>query len=313
MPNKACAFIPPCAVGIIAPASAPRNEKSLSKGLENLRSAGFEPRFARADFPEYGYLAGNDSERLHELNQFLESDSVDALICVRGGYGSLRLLDHLDFEAARLNPKLLVGYSDITALHLALFKHAGWVGISGPMVAVDWPEPEASNCAQFLHLVSGDFTAGGLDSEGHPLSALFPGHALGTLLGGNLSLIVRLIGTPHLPDLCGAILFVEEIGETPYRIDGLLAQMQLAGILQELGGIVLGGFTDSDVESGKSSLSLEEVFSHYFEPLGIPVATGLRYGHIPKKVAVPIGIQAELIVGRDAAQLVMLESPVRSS
>ena len=118
---------------------------------------------------------------------------------------------------------MLVGYSDITALHLALFKHAGWVGISGPMVAVEWPNPEEANCEQFLRLISGSLSNGSLDSVEHPLSSLFNGKVSGTLLGGNLSLIAKMCGSEHLPDLSGSILFLEDIGESPYRIDDIVA------------------------------------------------------------------------------------------
>jgi muramoyltetrapeptide carboxypeptidase len=311
MIRKAEAIQPPCSAGIIAPASAPRTLESLQKGLLNLESAGFKPVFHRTDFHSHGFLAGTDKERLDEFNSFLNSREVDTLFCVRGGYGCLRLLDDIDYEAARAHPKTLVGYSDITALHLALFKHAGWVGISGPMVAVEWPDPEASNCHQFLDLISGRLRHGSLDAAEFPLTPVYSGSAEGTLLGGNLSLITKLCGTPHLPDMTGAILFLEEIGEIPYRIDGLLAQLKLNGILERLGGIVLGGFTEAEPKPGKPTLELDEVFKDYFAGLNIPVAKDLRYGHFPAKVAIPIGVQASLVCVDGRAELQILESAVQ--
>jgi muramoyltetrapeptide carboxypeptidase len=310
MVRKALASILPCSVGIIAPASAPRTPESLESGLSNLRLAGFQPCFKRSAFTPHGFLAGTDQERLNELNAFLNTTEVNALFCVRGGYGTLRLLDGVDYAAARKHPKTLVGYSDITALQLALFKHAGWIGISGPMVAVEWPNPDESNCSQFIELISGRLAKGRLDSAEHPLISVYDGSARGTLLGGNLSLIAKMCGSRHLPDMTGAILFLEEIGESPYRIDGLLAQLRLSGILQDLSGIVLGGFTDAESLSGGSTLSLTEVFQEYFRDLGIPVASGLRYGHFPAKVSVPIGIQAELLCNDGQVRFNILEPVV---
>lgn len=239
----------------------------------------------------------------------MADDDVDALVCVRGGYGVLRILDQVDFSILADAPKLLVGYSDITALQLALFKHSGLVSISGPMVAVEWSNPHGLNCSQFMSLTGPGYAPGPLDPEQNQ-QTMIAGETEGLLLGGNLSLITRLIGSRHMPDLKGAILFLEEIGETPYRVDGLLAHLQLSGILDEVAGIVLGGFTESDVAPGKSSLTMQQVFEDYFGDLGIPVATGLRYGHFPEKVAVPIGVRARL-VAHDSGEAVLsiLESP----
>jgi len=273
--QKAPSLVSPAKVGIIAPASAPRDDHRYQDGLEGLRSVGLEPIFKRPSFEHEGYLAGTDEARLHEFNSFISDEEVETLICVRGGYGALRILDQIDFDTARQHPKLLVGYSDITALQLALFKHAGWTSISGPMVAVEWHDPAGLACSSFLTLSGPEQHSGPLDPDS-PLTTFVPGTAEGILLGGNLSLITRLIGTRHLPDLSGAILFLEEVGETPYRVDGLLAHLQLAGILDTLAGIVLGGFTESETESGKPTLTMEQVFEDYFGDLGIPVCTGLR-------------------------------------
>jgi len=313
MIQKAKSLNPPCKIGLIAPASAPRDEQRLSDGVAALHNAGFDVIIKRESFAPMGYLAGSDDVRLDELNGFLQDDQVNALICVRGGYGTLRILGQVDYEAARAHPKLLVGYSDITALQLALFKHAGWISVSGPMASIEWPEPDSLDCLHFLDLVSSSYEPGPIDPEGPGLTTLVAGDAEGRLLGGNLSLITRLIGTDFLPDMNGAILFLEEIGESPYRVDGLLAHLQLAGILDSLAGIVLGGFTDAEPDEGKPSLSLNEVFDDYFGDLGIPVATGLRYGHFPTKIAVPIGVRANLAASDHSAVLSILESPTENS
>jgi len=296
-------------VGVIAPASAPRADHSFAEGLDGLRSASFDVVLGRNEISGVGYLAGTDEERLTELNTMLGRDDLDALICVRGGYGVLRILDYVDFDAARALPKLIVGYSDITALQLALWTHARLPSISGPMVAVEWHDPDGMNCAHFRSMASSTMPAGSLDPN-RTLRTMVAGSADGTLIGGNLTLISRLCGTRHCPDFDGTILFLEEIGEIPYRVDGLLAQLELAGILDGLAGVVLGAFTEDGQDPSKPTLSLPDIFEDYFGGLGIPVATGLQYGHIHDKVAVPIGVQARLSCTASGASLEVLESPV---
>ena len=297
-------------MGIIAPASAPLDETDLQTGLQSLSEAGFETVLFRPAFEPYGFLAGNDDDRAEELNRALTGDGPDALICVRGGYGALRILDRIDYEAARRRPRLLVGYSDITALQLALLARAGWTSVSGPMIAVDWKEPVPESIEQFLALASGRHYGDLGGPSGEQLGALVPGLAEGRLVGGNLTLITRLVGTEYLPELDGAILFLEEVGEPPYRVDGMLAQLRLAGILDRLGGVVLGGFTDADPQPGRPSLHLEQVFDDYLGELGIPVAKDLAYGHFPVKSAIPVGVRARLEVSSERASLTLLESVV---
>ncbi|NNF03433.1 MAG: LD-carboxypeptidase [Rhodothermales bacterium] len=308
--RKPPALSPPGPIGIIAPASAPLDEADLTKGLRHLSDAGFETVLFRPDFEPYGFLAGDDDARADELARAFSDESADVLVCVRGGYGSLRLLDRIDYVAAGHRPKLLIGYSDITALQLALLARSGWTSISGPMVAVDWKNPHPASIEQFVALASGRHGADLAGPSGQPLIPLARGSAEGRLIGGNLSLITRLLGTPYLPDLRGAILFLEEIGEPPYRVDGMFAQLHLAGLLGQLAGVVLGGFTDGDPKPGRPSLSFDQVFDHWFGRLGVPVATDLAYGHFPVKSAIPIGVRARLEVSSDRASLKLLETVV---
>jgi muramoyltetrapeptide carboxypeptidase len=223
----------------------------------------------------------------------------------------LRLLPHLDYEAASQHPKLLVGYSDITALHLALYQHAGWTGLSGPMVAVEWSEQDAASEHLFWSIAQGATPQPLLGPGGEQLQAMRPGSAEGVLLGGNLTLIAKLIGTPFLPDLEGALLFIEEIGEQPYRLDGLLAHLKLSGILDRLGGLIIGGLTDWEPEHDRPTLTPEEVLHDYLHDAPYPVATGLVYGHFPIKNTLPIGVRARIDVDATTATLSILESVVR--
>ncbi len=217
--------------------------------------------------------------RLGALNDALARDDLDAIVCLRGGYGLLRILDRIDYAAARAHPKLVVGYSDVTALHLALW------GRGGPdrRLRPDGRQRlgaglDAETEADFWRVVGGD---AGYDVRGPGGEALVPlatGEAEGVLLGGNLALVTALLGTPYLPDLTGAILFVEDVGEAPYRIDGMLARLRLAGVLEQLGGLVFGMFTGAEVAPDRPTFTVDEVLAHYAPLVGGPVASraGLR-------------------------------------
>lgn len=304
------ALRPPGPIGLVAPSSAPRSPELLEQGIATLRARGFDVVRNAADAAPRGYLASPDPDRIAEFNAMLRRTDVDVVMCARGGYGALRLLDHLDWEAARAHPKLLVGYSDITALQLALYRKAGWASLSGPMVAVEWTDPDPRTERAFLDLARGGMPSPLRNPDGTPLSPLRTGSATGILLGGNLTMIARLIGTPYLPDLTGAILFFEDIGEAPYRIDALLAQLHLAGILSRLGGVVIGACTEADPPPGRPTLSLDEMFADWFSDAPYPVASGLLYGHFPLKATVPIGVRARLDVSSSSAQLHILEPVV---
>jgi muramoyltetrapeptide carboxypeptidase len=298
-------------IGIAAPASLPVDLLAIERGLETLRGRGFEVRVTRP-FERRGFFAGSDALRIAEMNAMLRDPDIRAIIAVRGGYGTLRLLPFLDYDAARANPKLVIGYSDITALQLALLTKAGLPSLSGPMVAVEWGEPDAPSEDLFWALSQGGGIGDMEHPGGEPLRAVRPGEAEGRLIGGNLSLITRLIGSPYLPDLDGAILFIEEVGEEPYRIDGMLAQLRLSGILERLSGLVIGGITEWEPEHDRPTLPLDEVLDDYIQMLDIPVASGLLYGHFPVKNTMPIGIRARLHVGDHRATLSLLEAVVET-
>jgi muramoyltetrapeptide carboxypeptidase len=300
-------------IAVIAPASAPVSQEKLEKGIAYLSSLGLRVETARSQFLRNGFLCGTDEERLQELNGFLRRPDVKALFCVRGGYGTLRLLPHIDYEAARQYPKLIVGYSDITALHLAFYAKTGLPGLSGLMVAVEWGDPDPPSERLFWEMVQGATPAPMIGPKGERLEPVRPGTAEGVLLGGNFTLVTRLIGTPYLPSLDGAILFIEEVSEQPYRLDGMLAQLKLSGILDRLSGLILGGFTEWEPPEGRPTLSLEEVFDFYTRDLPYPVASGLAYGHFPVKNPMPVGVRARLKVDGTSAELSILESVVQAS
>jgi len=233
------------------------------------------------------------------FNTALRRTDVRGIVCVRGGYGAMRLLPHLDYDAARRDPKLLVGYSDVTALHLALYREAGWLGLSGPVVT-EWAVADDAMLdatRTWMKTGHGPFDV----PDGSPLTSVAPGSASGPLLGGNLSVLTRLIGTPYLPDLTGAILVLEDVGEVPYRVDRMLSHLDLAGHLDGLGGVVLGDFSTGEIQS--PTLSLDDVFADYFQNRSYPVARGLVYGHCLPRVCLPVGAPVTLSVTADAATL----------
>ena len=293
---------------VVAPASPALDPADAEAGLAALRARGLAVEVVET--VPTGYLAGTDADRADALNRALGRDDLDAVVCLRGGYGLLRILDRVDYAAARARPKLVVGYSDVTALHLALWKEAGLPGLSGPMVASDWgPGLDAETEADFWRVAGGASGYAVRGPGGETLGTLREGEVEGVLLGGNLALTCALLGTPYLPDLTGAVLFVEDVGEAPYRIDGLLARLRLAGVLERLGGLVFGMFTGAEVAPGRPTFSVDEVLAHYARFVDGPVATGLVYGHVRRKSTLPVGVRARLTASASGAELRVL-SPV---
>ena len=308
MISKAKPIAPGSRIGVIAPASAPIDPTALKKGMRRIEALGFTPVLDRLVIVADGYLAGSDERRADELNRMIQRDDVDALFCVRGGYGCTRMLPLIDFDAATRNPKLLVGYSDITALHFALLKQSNWVGIQGPMVAVEWPEEDVASESLFWNLASHGWTGKLVGPANEQLSGLRTGFSEGMLIGGNLAVITALIGSPYMPDLEGAILYIEDVCEPPYRIDGYFSQLRNAGILESLGGLVVGGFTRWKADDDKPTLSYDEVVNHYASFVDGPVATGLTFGHFHPKNAMPVGTQGKLSVSDRDAVLTLTEA-----
>ncbi|NOY05474.1 MAG: LD-carboxypeptidase [Chlorobi bacterium] len=267
-------------LGIIAPASSPLKISDLEKGISFFCERGFKVKTGTTVSVEHGYLAGNDEQRVEALHTMFADKGVDAVICLRGGYGSARLLDKVDFKIIRKNAKLLVGYSDITALHMAFLAQADLPSLHGPMVAVECAKgmDQETERSLFRSLrnpyrkFSVRISAQGSDPGVH-----FSGIATGPLMGGNLAVLSSLVGTDYLPDFDGAILFLEETGEPVYRIDRMLNQLRLSGLLERIRGVLLGYF--SDIPKQHQDRSLAEVFSDYFASLNIPVLSGFPSGH----------------------------------
>lgn len=285
-------------------------EQRLSKGLHYLKERGYKIKLGKHVSDVHGYLAGQDADRVHDLNSMLCDPEVDAVFCTRGGYGTPRILPHIDYEVIKERPKILVGYSDITALQLAIFARTGLVTFSGPMVAVELGKGVAPFTeAHFWPLLTSANISLKMTARDGPLERLKPGRATGTLLGGNLAMVCSLLGTEYLPDLRGAILVIEEIGEEPYRLDRMLTQLKLAGVLAQAGGLVLGHFSGCEPSSGQPSLTVEEIVMNATAGLEIPVVAGLPYGHGEVKYTLPLGARACLDAETGVLEVTMDEYP----
>ena len=296
------ALTPQSRIAVAAPSSAALSRADAEAGVAALRARFAAVDAAQAFAAPHGYLAGPDAARADAFNALLRRDDLDGLVCLRGGFGLTRILDRIDYDALAARPKLVVGYSDVTALHLAAWARAGVPGLSGPMAAPDWgPGLDAETEAQFWALAGGAPSVEVVGPGGEALQPLRAGAAEGVLVGGNLALVASLVGTPFLPDLDGAILFLEDVGEAPYRLDGLLARLRLAGVLERLGGLVFGLFTDAEPPEGRPSFRADEVLAHYAACVAGPVARGLVYGHVRRKSTLPVGVRARLVVGEAAA------------
>jgi muramoyltetrapeptide carboxypeptidase len=275
--------------------------------VTRLRGAGYRVRAATNATSEYGYLAGPDSVRAAALNEAIADPEARAVLAVRGGYGILRILDRIDFTPLRQRPKVLLGYSDFTALLLAAHACTGIVGFHGPMPAVEMAGPDADFALAWLDRALAPEPLGPLPLE--PATAVVrPGTGSGPLLGGCLSLLAHLAGTPYLPSLDGAVLFWEEVGEPPYRIDRMLTQLRLAGHLSKLSAMIVGGLTDCGPHRPGASLTIEQILRDVLDGTDYPVVLGLPVGHIPRPITVPLGVRARVEASAATAALVVEEA-----
>ncbi len=295
-------------IGIVGPGS-PMIQERLNNGIKYLKQIGYNVKLGKHLNDEYGYLAGKDLDRASDINQMFADPEVQAIFCTRGGYGTPRLLDMINYDLIRKNPKIFVGYSDITALQLAIYAKTGVVTFSGPMAAVEMGKGiEPFTEEHFWSMMSGSAPAMELNGRDNSLKCLKSGRAEGRLLGGCLSLICSLMGTPYLPDFTDAILLSEEIGEEPYRIDRYLTQLKLSGILNQVNGIILGQFVDCAPESDAPSLTIEQIIQDLTTDINIPILAGIPYGHIDVKYTMPIGVP--ILLDSDNQIVELLDNPV---
>lgn len=289
-------------IALVAPASPGWMDGGIEKGIAYLESLGYRvvvgDSCRRDDFRATdGYLAGSDRDRASEINRFFADPEVNAIFCIRGGYGTLRIIPYLDLETIAHNPKLFVGYSDITVLHTILNQACGLVAFHGPMVITDMIgdfDPFSAG-SLFAALTDSSRTPTAENPGGFPITALRGGIAEGPLCGGNLTLVSALAGTAHQLDARGKILFLEDVDEEPYAVDRMLTQLKLCGTLDDCSGILLGDWNDClSKGSYRYSLTLEEVFRDILLPLGKPVLSGTRAGHCEPQLTLPLGIAVRI-------------------
>jgi muramoyltetrapeptide carboxypeptidase len=294
-------------VGIVAPASNIRRT-DLDAGCAALRRAGYRPFYNDSILDRDLYFAGSVERRVRELEEMFERDDIRAILCARGGYGANYLLNELDIEKIKSHPKIFVGYSDLTGLLTHFSDATGLVTFHGPMVAKDWAHEDG------VELTSWQSALSQANPWNVPLnrevSTLVEGEAEGMLYGGCLSILVASLGTPYRIKTEGKILFLEDLAAKPYQIDRMLMQLKIGGYLDAVRGIVFGQMLDC-VQSPNQDYSLQEVIMRIVDDLNVPVAYGLKSGHVTSgNITLPFGVRARLTVTNAQASLRILESAV---
>ena len=284
-------------IGLVSPASTPNDMQKLDNGIRYLEKNGYRVKLGENVGKSNGYLAGSDQERANDINTMFKDKSVKAIFCIRGGYGASRILDKLDYKIIKNNPKIFVGYSDITALQIAFLQKTGLITFAGPMVATDFSS-EISHYTEeyFWEIITSKKKLGRIEqSDKSKLPGISKGNASGRILGGNISVLSALIGTEYFPDLKNRILIFEDIDEPPYKIDRILNQFRLLKVFKLLNGIVLGRFVDCfEHDTSKKTLTLGEVMEFYLKDLNIPVLYSFPHGHIKDMITVPYGINIKM-------------------
>lgn len=282
-------------IGVISPASPQRDEQRLHAGVQYLKNQGFTVKLGDNALSRYGgYLAGTDEERAADIMTMFCDPSIQAVFCARGGYGTPRILSHLDYDLIARHPKIFVGFSDTTALQSALYTYAGLVTFSGAMPSVDMVEFDPWSEKVFWQALMSAEALGELQQP-TPIEPLIAGQARGRLMGGNLSMLASLCGTPFAPDWQDCILLCEDVGEEPYRVDRLFTQLCNAGVFDQIAGIAFGQFTDSSQRpTSVPQRSVQEICQEFAVMAQKPAIMNLQYGHTSQKWTLPIGVLAEI-------------------
>jgi muramoyltetrapeptide carboxypeptidase len=293
-------------VGIVAPASNVKRAE-LEAGCEALRRAGYEPFYLDSILDHDLYFAGSIPRRIREMEEMFARDDIRAILCARGGYGANYLLNQLDLSTIKSNPKIFIGYSDITSLLTHFLDSAGLVTFHGPMAAKDWSRDNGVDLASWESALS---QTAAWEAKHDGVIALADGEAEGTLYGGCLSLLVASLGTPYEIKTAGTVLFVEDVAAKPYQVDRMLMQLKLGGHLKNVRGIVFGEMIDC-WQSANQDYTLPEVIMRIVGDLNVPVAYGVTSGHVSSaNITLPFGVRSALSVGNGEVRLRILESAV---
>lgn len=288
-------------IGIISPASSPDDLTKINSGIQYLEKLGYRVEVGKNVGLQEGYLAGTDIERLNDLHDMFKNKHIKAIFSIRGGYGSGRLLDKIDYRLIRNNPKIFVGYSDINALQMAFYTKCGLITFAGPMVAVDFHEEVSPFTEEvFWRTITSNKKIGRVKNpRNEKIYVLTKGRAQGRLVGGNLSIFSSLIGTEYFPKIKDAVLLLEDVNEAPYRIDRMFNQLKLAKIFKQIKAVVLGHFVNCiETDTTKKTFTLNEVVIEYFQNMKIPVMYNLRHGHVKENITMPFGIKCVVNASR---------------
>jgi muramoyltetrapeptide carboxypeptidase len=283
-------------IGLISPASRLPKKNQYGEIIDQVKELGFQVKVGPNAKSRYGYLAGSDKQRAEDINTMFADDSVDAIMPFRGGWGSNRILDLIDYELIRENPKILVGFSDITSLLMAIYAKVGLVTFHGPVGKSEWTDYTTQH---FRNILGGqqpdslEIPENDLCKDCSELYVISPGKTTGKLLGGNLSVLAAMMGSEYLPNWENSILFLEDVGEDIYRIDRMLTQLKLNGVLDQISGFFFGQCVNCE-RSNPYSLTLEQVFDDHIKPLGIPAFSGAMFGHTENMLTLPVGIKAQI-------------------
>ncbi len=278
-------------VALVAPSGIVADPSQVDRAEENARSLGWTPVLGENVAALHGYLAGTDDLRARDFNRALNDDSIDAIWCVRGGYGAARLIPHIDWDALRSHPRPVIGFSDITALHAAIWRECGIVSFHGPTARGELSEFSRDS---LVRAVIEDVDSCGVAPDARPLRG---GKVRGRLAGGNLALVTSLMGTPWSVDFDGAILVLEDIDEAVYRVDRMFRQLLLSGELAKCAALVTGDFRPPEGETSANNRLIDEVILEAADEAGIPCLAGVPVGHIDDQWTLPLGATAELDVG----------------
>jgi muramoyltetrapeptide carboxypeptidase len=303
-------------VGLVTPATATYQQEELDIARESLEGLGLKVKIGQHVLDRHGSLGGLDKDRAADLNRFFADSSVKAILPTRGGWGTSRLLPLLDFDLIRRNPKILMGYSDITALLNGIHTRTGLVTFHGPNAGGRWDEFSVNYVRRVLfegesvtfENVKGTSDRNVLTQVENRIRVITPGKASGRLLGGNLTVLTAILGSPYVPAFDDAILFLEDVDEAPYRIDRMLTQLKLAGVLGRIRGFVWGTCTRCNPGEGFGSLTITDILDDHIKPLGIPAYQGAMIGHINRQFTLPVGIEVEIDAA--AGSIRMLEAAV---
>ena len=262
-------------------------QELVEECVKKLTNLGYKVKVDPTCWAKHGYLSGTDEERADALNRAFQDDEVDGVWCVRGGWGCLRMMEYVDWDMIAQHPKAFVGYSDITTIHSALHEKCGLCTFHGPMPKTD--RFDGASLHSVLSAIQGNPEKELKNPDGSALQCLRPGQAEGMLVGGNLTLVVSSLGTPWELDVKGKLLFLEDVGEKTYAIDRYLQQLYHAGKFRDCAGVILGGFTDCEMEYPAASFTLDEIFHDVFSKVSVPVIAGLQAGHLKEKITLPLG------------------------